>query len=138
MAEELFHATVDELCEIDANNEESDDDNDSNKIDSNVVVKKVLNHSINELTEAENLLETSDNTKIDWQANACDLFDALEEKKKAESKEEREDFTDDYSMDTLILSFPKALNHVTYLKQFLMNKGFTDVVENLSNVKSKL
>ena len=29
----------------------------------------------------------------------------------------------------LILSFPTALNHVTYLKQFLMNKVFTVVVE---------
>ena len=36
------------------------------------------------------------------------------------------------------LSCESALNHVTYLKQFLMNKGFTDVVEDLSKVESKL
>ena len=35
LAEELFRATVDGLREIDANNEESDDDNDGNKTDSN-------------------------------------------------------------------------------------------------------
>ena len=36
------------------------------------------------------------------------------------------------------MSFPTALNHVIYLKQFLMNKGFTDVVEDLLKVESKL
>ena len=39
---------------------------------------------------------------------------------------------------TLISSFPTALNHAIYLKQFLMNKGFTDVVEDLSKMESKL
>ena len=46
LAEELSGITVDELCEIDANNEESDDEDDDSKIDFNLVVKKVLNHSI--------------------------------------------------------------------------------------------
>ena len=35
LAEELFSATVDGLREIDANNEESDNDNDGNETDSN-------------------------------------------------------------------------------------------------------
>ena len=52
-------------------------------------------------------------------------------KEKAESEEGRKDVTGDYSMGTLLLDFPTALNHVTYLKQFLMNKSFTDVVEDL-------
>ena len=56
MAEEVLGATVDELREIDANNEESDDDDDDNEIDFNLVAKKVLNHSIDELIEAESLL----------------------------------------------------------------------------------
>ena len=38
---ELFCTTADELCEIDANNEESDDDNDD-EIDFNLNAKKVL------------------------------------------------------------------------------------------------
>ena len=135
MAEELFGATVDELHEIDANNEESDNDD---QIDFNLVVKKVLNHSINELIKAESLLKTSDDAEINWEANTCDIVEVLDEKEKAESEEEREDATDDYSTDTLISSFPTALNHVIYLKQFLMNKGFTDVVEDLSKVESKL
>ena len=60
-----------------------------------------------------------DNTaKINWEANACDIIEALEEKEKAESEEEKGDATNDYSMDPLISSFPTALNHVTYLKQF--------------------
>ena len=41
-------------------------------------------------------------------------------------------------MDIKISSFPTALSHVIYQKQFLMNKGFTDVVEDLSIVESKL
>ena len=65
-------------------------------------------------------------------------YEALEEKEKAEPEEEREDATDDYSMDMIISSFPTALNHAIYLKQFLMNKGFADVVEDLSKVESKL
>ena len=138
LAEELFGATVDELRETDANNEESDDDDDDDKIDFNFVAKKVLNHSIDELIEAESLLKTSDDAKTKWEGNECDIIEALEEKEKAESEEEREDATDDYSTDTVISSFPTALNHVIYLKQFLMNKGFTNVVEDLSKVESKL
>ena len=90
------------------------------------------------MIEAESLLKTSDDAEINWEANACDIIEALDEKEKAESEEEREDATDDYSTDTVISSFPTALNHVIYLKQFLMNKGFTDVVEDLSKVESKL
>ena len=138
LAEELFGATVEELREIDANNEESDDDDADDEIDFNVAAKKVLNHSIDELIEAESLLKTSDDAEINWEANACDIIEALEEKEKAESEEEREDATDDYSTDTVISSFPTALNHVIYLKQFLINKGFTDAAEDLSKVESKL
>ena len=90
------------------------------------------------MIEAESLLKTSDDAEINWEANACDIIEALDEKEKAESEEEREDATDDYSTDTLISSFPTALNHVIYIKQFLMNKGFTDVVEDLLKVERKL
>ena len=138
LAEELFRATVDELREIDANNEESDDDNDDDEIDFKLVAKKVLNHSIDELIEAESLPKTSDDAEINCEANACDIIEALDEKEKAESEEARKDAADDYSTDTVISSFPAALNHVIYLKQFLINKGFTDVVEDLSKVESKL
>ena len=137
LAEELFGATVDELHEIDVSNEESDDDDD-NEIDFNLVVKKGPNYSINELIKAESLLKTSDDAEINWEANICGIIEALDEKEKAESEEERDDATHDYSTDTVISSFPTALNHVIYLKQFLMNKGFTDVVEDLSKVESKL
>ena len=130
LAEELFDATVDELRETDVNNEENDDDDDD-KISFNLVAKKVLNHSINELIEAESLLKTSDDAEINWEANVCDIIEALEEKEKVESEKERVDATDDYSTDTVISSFPTALNHVIYLKQFLMNKGYTDVVGDL-------
>ena len=138
LAEKLFASTVDELREIDVNNEESDDDDDDDEIDFNLVAKKVLNHSFNELLKAESLLKTGDDAKINWEANACDIIEALNEKEKAESEEEREDATDYYSTDTVISSFSTALNHVIYPKQFLMNKGFTDVVEDLSKVESKL
>ena len=138
MAEELFGAIVDELREIDADNEESDIDDEDDETDFNLVVKKVLNHSIYELIEAESLLKTSDDAEINWEANACDIIEALDEKEKAESEEVREDATDDYSTDTVISSFQTALNHVIYLKQFLMDKGFTNVVEDLSKVESKL
>ena len=138
LAEELFGATVDELHEIDVSNEESDDDDDDNEIDFNLVVKKVPNYSINELIKAESLLKTSDDAEINWEANICGIIEALDEKEKAESEEERDDATHDYSTDTVISSFPTALNHVIYLKQFLMDKGFTDVVEDLSKVESKL
>ena len=90
------------------------------------------------MIEAESLLKTSDDAKTKWEGNECDIIEALEEKEKAESEEEREDATDDYSTDTVISSFPTALNHVIYLKQFLMNKGFTDVVEDLLKVERKL
>ena len=117
LEEELFGATVDELREIDLNNEESDNgDGDDDEIDFNLVAKKILNHSINELIEAESLLKTSDDAEVKWEANACDIIETLEEKEKAESEEEREDATDDYSPDPLILSFPTPLNHFTYLK----------------------
>ena len=138
LAEELFGTTVDELREIDANNEKSDDDDDDEEIDFNLVAKKVVNHSINELIEAESLLLASDDAEINWERNTCDIMEAFDEKEKAESEGEREDATDDYSTDTLISSFPTALNHVIYLKQFLMNKGFTDVVEDLLKVERKL
>ena len=46
LAEEMFGTTVGELHEIDANNEESDDEDDNNKIDFNLVAKKVFNHSM--------------------------------------------------------------------------------------------
>ena len=84
-------------------------------------MKKVLNHSIDELIEAESLLKTSDDPEINWEANTCDIIETLEENEKAESEEEKEDPTNDYSTDTVISSFPTALNHVTYLKQFLIN-----------------
>ena len=113
LAEELFGATVDELRETDENNEESDDDDDDDEIDFNLVAKEVLNHSVDELIEAESLLKTNDNAEINREANACDIIEALEEKEKAESEEEREDANDDYSTDTVIPSFPTALNHVT-------------------------
>ena len=80
LAEELLGATVDELREIDVNNEESDDDDNDDKIDFNLVAKRVLNHSINELIEAESLLKTSDDAEINWEANVCDIIEALEEK----------------------------------------------------------
>ena len=40
LAEELFGATVDELREIDANNEESDNDDDDHQIDFILVAKR--------------------------------------------------------------------------------------------------
>ena len=137
LAEELLGATVDELREIDVNNEESDDGDDDDEIDFNLVVKKVLNHSINELIETESLLKLSDDAEINWEANTCDIIEAPAEKEKAESEEEREDATNDYSTDTAISSFLTALN-VIYLKQVLMNKACTDMVGDLSKVESKL
>ena len=84
-------------------------------------MNKVLNHSIDELIEAESLLKTNDDAVINWEANACDIIETLEEKEKAEPEEEKEDPTNDYSTDTIISSFLTALNHVIYLKQFLIN-----------------
>ena len=129
-----------ELHEIDANNEESGDEESDyeDEIDFNLNAKKVLIHSMDELIEAESLVKTSDDAEINWEANVCDIIEALEENEKVESEKERVDATDDYSTDTVISSFPTALNHVIYLKQFLMNKGFTDVVEDLSKVEKKL
>ena len=83
-------------------------------------MKKVLNHSIDELIEAESLLKTSDDAEINWEASACDIIETLEENEKAEP-EEKQDPTDDYSTDTVISNFLTALNHVIYLKQFLIN-----------------
>ena len=81
------------------------------------------------------MLKASDDGEMNWEANACDIVEVLEEKEKAESGEEREDATNDYSTDILISSFPTALNIVIYLNQFLMNKGFTDVVEDIESGK---
>ena len=99
-----WQTTVDELHEIDVNNEESDHDDDD-EIDFSLVAKKVLNHSIDELIKAESLLKTSDDAQINWEANACDIIEALKEKEKEEPEEEREDATDDYSTDTVIKVF---------------------------------
>ena len=90
------------------------------------------------MIKAESLPKTSDDAEINWGANACDINEALEQKEKAESEEEKEDATNDFSMGILISSFPTNLNHVIYLKQFLTNKGFTDVVEDLLKVESEL
>ena len=59
------------------------------------------------------------------EANICDIIEALEERENAESEEVREDD----STNALILNCPTDLNHVTHLKQFLMNKKLT-VLEN--------
>ena len=91
-----------ELREIDANNEESGDDDDGDKIDFNLVAMKVLSHSMDELIVTESLVKTSDDAEINWEPNACDIIEALDEKEKAESEEEREDATNDYSTDTNI------------------------------------
>ena len=125
-----------ELHEIDANNEESGDEESDyeDEIDFNLNAKKVLIHSMDEMIEAESLVKTRDDAEINWEANACDIIEALDENEKAESEKEREDAIDDYSTYTVISSFPTAFNHVIYLNQFLMNKGFTDVVEDLSKV----
>ena len=41
------------------------------------------------MIEAESLLKTSDDAKTKWEGNECDIIEALEEKEKAESEEER-------------------------------------------------
>ena len=89
MAEELFGATADELREIDVNNEESDDEDDDDEIDFNLVTKKVLNHSIDELIEAESLLKTSDDPKINWETNSVILLKPLKRKKQNQMKKRR-------------------------------------------------
>ena len=73
------------------------------------------------MIKAESLLKTIDDAETNWEVNAFDITEALEEKEKAESEEEKEDATDDYSMDTVISNFPIALNQVIYLKQFSAN-----------------
>ena len=93
-------------------------------------MRRVFNHSIHTFITAESLLKTSADAEINWEANRCNIFEALEEKDKRESEEEREEVTEDYSTDAPILNFPKALNHVSRLKEFLMNKKVT-VLEDL-------
>ena len=46
LVEELFGTTIGELHEINANNEESDDEDGNSKMDFNLVAKKVLNDSV--------------------------------------------------------------------------------------------
>ena len=101
-------------------------------------MKKVLNHSIDELIEVESLLKTSDDAEINWEGNACDIIETLKEKEKTQSGEGKQDATDKYSTNAVTSNFPTALNHVTYLKQFLMSKEFTDGVEDLLKEESKL
>ena len=48
------------------------------------------------MIEAESLLKTSHDAEINWEANAWDIVEALEEKEKGQSEEEREDATNDY------------------------------------------
>ena len=72
------------------------------------------------MIEAESLLKTSDDAEINWEANACDIIEALEEKEKAVSEEEREDATDDYSMDTNI-KFPNSFKSC-YLPKAVFNE----------------
>lgn len=52
----------------------------NNKIDFNIVAKKVLNHSINLFIDAENLLKASDDAEVNWHANTCDIIENIEEK----------------------------------------------------------
>lgn len=49
------------------------------------------------------------------------LLKTLKKSKKQNKKREREDVTVDYSTDTLISNFTTVLNHVIYLKQFLID-----------------
>ena len=118
MAEELSGVTPDELHEIDANNEGSDDENDDDdEIDFNLVVKKFV---ITQWVDQSRKL-----TEGKWwrwnKPNACDIIEALAEKKKAES-EERKDTTNDYPTDILTSSFPTALNHVIYTPKAVFNE----------------
>ena len=112
------------------NNKEGADDDD----DDDVVVSDVVAKSLGSLTHkfiaAESSLETSADAKLNWEANRYNIIEALEEKEKTESEEEREDFTEDYSNDARISNFLTTLYHVTHLKQFLMNKKVT-VLEDL-------
>ena len=124
LGEKLFGATADEFCEIDGNNEESTDDNDNNFID-------FVNWS-RKFTRNKWWCQNKLRSKHMW------YYWSPWRKGKTESEEEKEDVTDDYSADTLKLNFPTALNHVTYIKQFLINKGFNNVVEELSKAESKL
>ena len=72
------------------------------------------------MTEAESLLKTSDDAEINWEANTCDIIEALEEKEKALSEEKREDATDDYSTGTNI-KFPNSFKS-SYLPKAVFNK----------------
>ena len=56
-----------------------------------------FNQSIDELIKAYSLLETSNDTETDWEVNGNYIIEAPEENKIAESKEERDDVTDNYS-----------------------------------------
>ena len=58
--------------------------------------------------------------------------------KKRKKQNQKKKATDDYSTDTVISSFSTASIHAIYLKQFLVNKDFNYVVEDLSKVESKL
>lgn len=91
---------------------------------------------LDELIEVESLLKTLDDVEINWEANACDIIDTLEEKEKPESEKESQYVTDSYSTDALTSNFSTALNHTIYLRLFLINKGFTDVVEGLQKAES--
>ena len=124
------------MRQIDASNEDSDIE-EQDDIDFDIVAKKVFNHTIDELIEAEKTLETSDETEINWDENACDIVGILEENEKDESEDEDEEMEYE-STETPIENVSNALDHVAYLKQFLMNKGFTDIMEDLSNVECKL
>ena len=58
--------------------------------------------------------------------------------KKRKKQNQKKKATDDYSTETVISSFSTASIHAIYLKQFLVNKDFNYVVEDLSKVESKL
>ena len=85
LAEEVFGTTVDELHEIDANNEENDDGDDDEEIGSNLVAKKVVNHSIKELIEAESLLQASGKEKLGKEIHVI-LWKLLTKRKKQNQK----------------------------------------------------
>ena len=90
------------------------------------------------MTEAESLLKTSDDAKINWEANACDITEALEEMEKAESEEDGRMLTMIIQQHSTIM-FSNSFKSC-YLPVFnvLMKKDFMDKVEDLSKVESKL
>ena len=63
---------------------------------------------LDELIEVESLLKTLDDVEINWEANACDIIDTLEEKEKPESEKESQYVTDGYSTDALTSNFSTA------------------------------